>query len=140
MNKPLLNNRDEYPDDKTLLKYLGKTKTVWDAFVELLTASFPSMSLEWNFYNDGKSWLCKLVHKKKTICWISIWEKYFKITFYFMDKNDADIAKLNIEQNMKESYFLNKNTGKLKPLTIEVKTKKVLSNIVELIKYKGKLA
>jgi hypothetical protein len=28
--------------------------------------------IEWDYYKDGKSWLCKIINKKKTICWLSI--------------------------------------------------------------------
>ena len=96
------------------------------------------MSLEWNFYNDGKAWLCKLVHKKKTMCWISIWDRYFKTTFYFTEKNTKDICALEIDRTVKENYLSAKPFGKLKPLTIDVKSKKTLSNIYTLMKYKSR--
>jgi len=138
MNKPLLNDKLEYPHDDVLAKYLGKTKIIWDEFVAHLSSTFNSMSLEWNYYNDGKAWLCKLVHKKKTVCWISIWDQYFKVTFYFTDKNTDDIKLLKIDPAWINKYLSNKSIGKLKPLTTEVKTKKVLAGIYELIKYKSK--
>jgi len=139
MDKPLLNNKQEYPDDAVLGKYLGKSKTIWDAFVNHLSAEFAVMSLEWNFYNDGKAWLCKLVHKKKTVCWISVWDQFFKTTFYFTGKYDKEIAALKIEQVYKENYKSSKSFGKLKPLTVEVKTKKSLDNIYELIRFKSSI-
>jgi hypothetical protein len=138
MNKPLLNDKLEYPDDEVLGRYLGKSKAIWDLFVTDLSSTFSSMSLEWKYYNDGKAWLCKLVHKKKTVCWISIWDKYFKVTFYFTEKNNKDISTLNIDQVWKDNYITRKSIGRLKPLTIDVKTKKVLAGIYELIKYKSK--
>jgi hypothetical protein len=139
MDKPLLNDKQEYPDDAVLGKYLGKTKPIWDAFVNHLSADFAAMSLEWNFYNDGKAWLCKLVYKKKTVCWISVWDQYFKTTFYFTEKYNKEIDALNIDQAYKENYKSNKSFGKLKPLTVEVKTKKSLVSIYELIKFKSKI-
>ncbi len=139
MDKPLLNDKQEYPDDAVLSKYLGKSKTIWDAFGKHLSAEFAVMSLEWNFYNDGKAWLCKLVHKKKTVCWISVWDQFFKTTFYFTEKYDKEIAALKIEQVYKENYKASKSFGKLKPLTVEVKTKKSLDSIYELIKFKSSI-
>jgi Protein of unknown function (DUF3788) len=137
MDRPLLNEKDEYPGDEVLLKHLGKTKAVWDAFVDGISSSFPAMSLEWRYYNDGKAWLCKLTYKKKTMCWVSVWDKCFKLGFYFTEKNDKDIAGLNIDRALKESYKSNKSFGKLKPLTVEVRTKKVLSDAFDLIRYKS---
>jgi hypothetical protein len=86
MNKQLLNDKNEYPDDKVLGKYLGPTKPMWDFFVNPISSDFSSMALLWNFYNDGKAWLCKLSFKKKTMCWISMGDIFFKVTFYFMKK------------------------------------------------------
>jgi hypothetical protein len=137
MDRPLLNDKSEYPNDDVLLQYLGKGKSNWDTFVAQISSTFAAMTMEWNFYNDGKSWLCKLVYKKKTVCWISVWEKYFKTTFYFTDKNTQDIKRLEIDKNLKSAYLSNKSFGKLKPLTVDVKTKKALTDVFELIRYKS---
>lgn len=36
------------------------------------------LSPEWRYYNDGKSWLCKMLSKKKNLFWLSIWEGCFR--------------------------------------------------------------
>ena len=139
MNKPLLNDKSEFPDDAVLGKYLGKTKPLWDTFAGHVNSASGTMTLEWNYYNDGKAWLCKLVHKKKTVCWISVWDQYFRTTFYFTGKYDQDIMVLRIDQRYKENYKSGKSFGKLKPLTIEVKTKKSLDSVYELVKFKSSI-
>ena len=138
MNKPLLNNKDEFPDDKILLKVLDKSKVLWDEWVRTLSVDFPSASLEWNYYKDGGAWLGKLVQKNKTVCWISVWDKFFKVSFYFTEKNDKDIRDMKIDQRLKDDYFSHKPVGKLKPLIVEVKTKKALKDVQEIISYKIK--
>jgi len=70
MEKPCLNNKDEYPDDEVLSSYLGEIKSTWDSFSNFIKESYPLFSGKWRYYNDGKSWLYKLTKKKKTICWI----------------------------------------------------------------------
>ncbi len=35
---------------------------------------------------DLKSRLCKVTKKEKTICWVSIWEKYLKSLSIFNNK------------------------------------------------------
>jgi hypothetical protein len=32
MDKPCLNDKDEFPDDEVLNRYLGKVKETWDSF------------------------------------------------------------------------------------------------------------
>jgi hypothetical protein len=139
MEKPLLNDQGEYPDDSVLARHLGRAKGAWDAFVAGVASRFPDASLEWRYYNDGKAWLCKMVRKKKTVCWVSVWDKRFKTTFYFTDKNDKDIAALPIAPDLKASYAAHDRIGKLRPLTVVVAGKKGLEPVFEVAKYKIRL-
>jgi hypothetical protein len=139
MDKPLLNDRNEYPGEDVLAKYLGKAKPAWDAFVALMTADLGEGALEWRYYNDGKAWLCKVVHKKRTVCWVSMWDKFFKTAFYFTAKNDAEIEALPIPEDLKARYHAHRPIGKLKPLVVEVRSRKSLDPVSALVKYKSGL-
>ena len=139
MNRPLLNDRNEYPDDGVLARHLQKAKSAWDAFSARLAAECEGASLEWRYYNDGKAWLCKLTRKKKTVCWISVWDRFFKTTFYFTGKCDQGIEALEISQGAKDSYRAGEPIGKLKPLTIDVRSRKALEDVFTLIAYKSSL-
>ncbi len=136
MEERLLNDPGEYPDDAVLARHLGRAKLAWDAFAAGIASAFPGVSLEWRYYNDGKSWLCKVVNKKKTVCWVSVWDKCFKTTFYFMARHDKDIEALPIASELKHSYAAHDRVGKLRPFTIVVGTKKGLQSVFELVKYK----
>ena len=57
MERPCTNDKDEFPDDEVLSRYLGEVKTVWDSFMDFLNQKHPSFTGEWRYYNDGKSWL-----------------------------------------------------------------------------------
>jgi len=139
MERPLLNDKSEYPDEEVLAKYLGKAKPAWDAFAAGIPEQLADASLEWRYYNDGHAWLCKVVRKKKTVCWVSIWDKFFKTTFYFTAKSDKDIEALPIPPDVKASYREHKPFGTLKPLTVEVRTKKGLEPVLVVAKYKSGL-
>jgi len=139
MERPLLNDKDQYPDDAVLAKHLGKAKSAWNAFAAAISAQFGGASLEWRYYHDGKAWLCKLARKKNTICWISIWDRSFKTTFYFTEKSDRDIETLPIPSDLKQSYRACASIGKLKSLTIDVRSKKTLEDVLTVAKYKDGL-
>ncbi len=134
-----LNNPDVHPDDKVLAVVLGKAFTHWKAFTERLGAGFPSHSIEWRYYNDGKSWLCKLTRGKKTVCWISARPGLFTVSSYFMERNDDAIKSLDVDQGLKDRYLSTPWTGKLKPLTVEVKSRKSLDDAFTLIRFKSAL-
>ncbi len=132
MERPLLRDEAEYPSEDVLARYLGKAKAAWDAFTARLAVDFSDASLEWRFYKDGKSWLCKVARKKKTVCWVSIWDQAFRTTFYFTAKSDQEIDRLPIAQELRNAYRAQSAIGKLKPITIEVSSKKALGDVFTL--------
>ncbi len=120
-----------------LATHLGRAKPAWDAFRSHVAAAFGEGALEWRYYNDGKAWLCKVVHRKKTVCWVSVWDKFFKTTFYFTARSDRDIDALAIPSELKDRYRAHDAIGKLKPLVVEVRTRKALDPVSVLLKYKS---
>jgi hypothetical protein len=80
-----------------------------------------------------------LVHKKKTVCWVSMWERVFKVVFYFTAKDDAHIDGLSIPAEVKARYRDHPPIGKLKPAIVEVANKKALEAVDALIGYKAGL-
>ncbi len=139
MEGPLLRDEAEYPSDDVLAGCLGKAKAAWDAFTARLAADFSDASLEWRFYKDGKSWLCKVVRKKKTVCWVSIWNQAFRTTFYFTARSDQEIDRLPIAQELRIAYRAQSGSGKLKPITIQVSSKRALRDVFTLFEYKSRL-
>lgn len=137
MEGPLPRDEREYPSDDVLARYLGRAKPAWDEFADRLAAHFSGVSLEWRYYRDGKAWLCKVVRKKKTVCWVSVWDQLFKATFYFTAKSDRDIERLPIAQELKDAYRASTSGGKLKPITIEVRRKKDLADVFTLFVHKS---
>lgn len=120
-NKLCLNNKDEFPADNVLSRCLGDAKTAWDAFIQMLEKEFPQINHEWRYYNDGKSWLFKVTKKKKTICWVGVYRKLFKTTFYFTDKAAELIGKSKLSKKYKDQFEKGKYFGKLKAVSIEIK-------------------
>jgi hypothetical protein len=136
MNIPELTDPTKFPDDAILQSHLGKAFAVWTSFTDMLSSEFDRTTLEWRYYRDGKAWLGKVTHKKKTICWIGVYKNYFRISFYFTARNDEEIAGLPVDKRYKDSYFSRPGIGKLKPMSIDVRSKKALESVFEIMRYK----
>lgn len=136
MDRPLLNEPNVYPGDAVLKEVLGPAIKTWNTMQKLLSEKFPSVTLGWKYYHDGKAWLCKAQHKKKTVCWISVWDRFFKTTFYFTEKNGPEIARLDIGAALKKRFREYRGKGKLKALTIEMKAIKDLKHFGRIADYK----
>ncbi len=138
MLRPSLNDPDVFPSDSVLCRPLGRAKAAWDAFMLLLKNDYPQMSVDWRYYNDGKSWLCKVTLKANTICWVSAWENFFKISFYFTAKAEPAISASGLGAELKYSFLHPKGRCSLRPVVTDVKKKSDLDSIKELIEIKLK--
>ncbi len=136
MEKPCLNNKDIYPDDEVLSRYLGKVKDVWDSFINFIDESCPSFSGQWRYYKDGKNWLFKVAKKKKTICWVSIYHNKFKTTFYFPDKAEELITASKLRKEYIDQFISSKRYGKIRGITVEIKKPTDLNATKTLIEIK----
>ncbi|HSV99139.1 MAG TPA: DUF3788 family protein [Sedimentisphaerales bacterium] len=140
MDKPCLTDQDEYPDDEVLIRHLGGVKRAWDSFFAFLKENHPSFVTEWRYYNDGKSWLCKVTQKKKTVCWVSVWDRLFKTTFYFPDRAEELIVASKLAREYIDQFVNGKKYGKIRGVTVEIKkladlkATKTLIDIKEQIK------
>lgn len=139
MEKPCLNDKNEYPNDEVLGRYLGKVKDTWDSFISFINESYPSFSGQWRYYNDGKSWLYKLTKKKKTICWISVYHNAFKTTFYFPDKAEDLITASKLKKEYIDQFVNGKKYGKIRGITAEIKKSTDLITTKKLIEFKEQL-
>ncbi len=131
-----LKNPDVYPNDEILKSLLGKSFEAYSSLLELFAAS--DMTYEWRYYNDGKLWLCKVQHKKRTIVWMSAWKGFIKATIYFPEKYIHDICSLDINQKTKDYIKNTRNSGKSKPCIFEMKTSSVPKDFSKIMQLKLK--
>lgn len=112
---------------------------VFDVFMQTITDAEYGLSSEWRYYNDGKSWLCKVSYKRKTIFWLSVWSGYFQIGFYFTEKHLEGIAALEIDEKTKEDFCLMKPVGKLLPMVFKISRKEQLDDLLNVTAFKKNL-
>lgn len=139
MEKPLLNEPGIFPVEEVLKELLGGSYPVYAELMNIIAEPAWGLVPEWHYYKDGKAWLCKVVHKKKTIFWLSVWDKYFKTTFYFTEKNSPGISGLDIDEELKGNFTQSKHIGKLIPLTVKVNRKEQLQDVLRIVEYKKNL-
>lgn len=131
----LLRNADAAPSDGILSDVMGKRLfTVYGNIRQL----FAEMKLteEWRYYKDGNAWLCKVQYKKKTVVWLSVWEKFIKLGFYFTSKTGAGIKDLAVNNEIKAGFENAAPIGKLVPLTMNMNSKEQLADLGKILQYK----
>jgi len=139
MNTQLLRNKETFPSLEVLKDALKDSYLTYEKMKSILADPEYGLTEEWNYYNDGKAWLCKICLKKKTLFWLSVWDGFFKTSFYFTEKNSSGLADLDINKSLKENFFKNKTKSRLIPLTIDIYNIEQLKDLLTLISYKKNL-
>jgi hypothetical protein len=139
MEKPLLKDPDIFPDEIVLKGVLKSSYPVYQTFMTTVTGEPFDLVPQWRFYKDGGAWLCKVAFKKKTVFWLSIWDGFFKTTFYFTEKTGAGIAELNVDQKLKDIFNAGKWIGKLKPLTVSFEHADQIDDLLRIVDYKKRI-
>ena len=135
----LLREKEIEPTNEVLENALGEELfIIYQELIKIFTDEF-NLEPQWRFYKDGNAWLCKVVYRKKTILWLSVWENYIKTGFYFTEKTGIGVLELDIDNTIKEVFEVAKPIGKLIPLTIDINQKKQIKDLKELVEYKKKL-
>jgi hypothetical protein len=139
MEKPLLNDPGMPPSEDLLKGVLKSVYPVYEEMLEVITGEEYGLVPQWNYYKDGKAWLCKVGFKKKTVFWLSVWDGYFKAGFYFVERHCPGVIELDIDKSIKEEFKSKKPFGTLFPLAITFTSKEQIKDLLKIIEYKKSL-
>ena len=136
MENLMLRQQEVLPTEELIEKFLGESFPVYKLLIDTIIAEPYTLSPEWNYYRYVNVLLCKVQHKKKTVFWLSVWEGYFKVTFYFIEISSSLIAYLDIYERIKYDFINCKPNGKFLPLTLVMKNKEQLADLLKITEYK----
>ncbi len=88
---------------------------------------------EWRWYKDARAWLCKVTDGRKTIFWFSVWEGFFRVSFYFLERHLEGLAALDTEYGK-----LEKECGKMIPFIFDVRDMQTVAEIRRVAEFKKK--
>jgi hypothetical protein len=135
METQLLRDPEIFPSREVLKNTLGEVYDVLEALETKLMQKEITSSFDWTYYKDGKSWLCKVAHRKKTIFWLSIWEGFFQTSFFFLERHLEGIAALQIKEN---SFTMAKEFGKMLPLIFKINKHEQIEDLLKMVEFKMK--
>jgi len=135
----ILSDKQVDPTDDYIFSVLGDKKLLWQSIMKYASENYKDISGSWNYYNDGKQWLYKLVQKKKTIFWSALLTDTFRVTFYFGDKAEPLIDASDLQQVVKDDFKSGKRYGKIRAISIKMKDSSDLDTVKKLIDIKTRL-
>jgi hypothetical protein len=138
IEKKVLSDKTVIPTDDYIFSLIGERKFHWQRIVSFTAENFNDTG-SWNYYNDGKQWLYKLINKKKTIFWAGILTDTFRVTFYFGDKAEPLIASSDLPERIKDEFKSARRYGAIRGISIIIKDQMDVDNVLKLIIIKHKL-
>lgn len=135
----VLSDRSVTPTDDLIFSIIGNRKIQWKSIMDYMSDNYKDSSGSWNYYNDGKQWLFKMVLKKKTIFWLALMKDTFRVTFYFGDKAEPVILASEIPKSVKDDFTGGKHYGKIRAITMKMAEQSDVVTIKKLIDIKTKL-
>jgi hypothetical protein len=133
MEPLVLTDKSVIPNDNLIFSIIGDKKVHWQKLMHDVHEKYPDAEEVWNYYNDGKNWLFRMIRKKKTLFWIGILKDTFRITFYFGDKAAPLVEKSDLPASMKEEFKNGKRYGKIRAISIRVEEAKDIENARKLV-------
>jgi len=139
MEKLLLTNPEIIPERQVLESALRDAFPTFEKLFSFFSEKEENLVHGWRYYNDYRAWLCKVQFKKKTVFWLSVWDAYFKITFYFSEKHLDEFFELPIDESVKELLNQSKPSGKLISLVLTIRDSGQLDDVRHMIDFKKKI-
>jgi len=144
----LLRDPGTEPTGEGIAQALGSAGAAYAKFIEGLASR--DIQVAWRYYNDGKAWLGKGLYKRAgvrggqkeiTVFWLSIWEGFFKTTFFIPEKARPEALNVSNDDHIKNMISESKQMGKLKffPLTFDLRSDELLDDIYALADFRKRV-
>jgi len=136
MEPIVLTDPNVRPTEELIFSIIGENSVYWEQLVDYLYDKHFDIAEEWRFY---KSWLYRALRKKNTLYWIGVIKDTFRVSFWFGDKAEPVLLASTLAENIKEEFKNAKRYGKLRAISIEMRTDEDLDNVLKLIELKSKI-
>lgn len=143
----LLRDPKVNPTDEIIAEGLGVVTNTYIKFIDILNQNDINL-MNWRYYNDGKAWLSKGEYrwvtnrgtiKVEPIFWLSIWNGFFKVSFFFSTKTQSELLSLPISQEVKKLIKKTSAMGKIMrfiPIVFDISDDKYLDDLLVLVQFR----
>lgn len=139
IEKLVLSDKNVPVDDNLLSTVLADKMPLWKKLMSEISGRYAGSTGDWNYYNDGKQWLFKMVLKKKTLFWGAVHSDTFRITFYFGDKAEPVLDQSDLPQAVKDDFKTAKRYGAIRAISTKIMNNDDLDIVFTLAEIKSKL-
>ena len=136
MATSFFDDKSREPGEKELAKALGRTSKLWDQLKALLAARYEPLAEMWKFYGQKSGWSLQLKRKKRTVLYLIPRKGHFVAALVFGEKAVKAAHESDLPVSILERLDKAKKYVEGRGISIEVKSKKDLSNVEKLAEIK----
>ena len=139
MEKLVLTDKSIPPTDDLIFSIIGRNRIYWQKLIAGVHQNYPDSQELWKYYNDGKSWLFRMIRKKKTLFWIGVLKDTFRVSFYFGEKAEPLIRNSGLPQKIVDDFISGQNLGKIIAISIKIQRADDIENCIKLVDIRNKI-
>ena len=124
------------PNDKSLVKVLGKSYQHWKEIKNHLEKEYGETTEEWKYYGAKSGWVLKTLLKKRNLFFFVVRGKQFGVSFVFGDKAVSAVERSDLPKSLIDELVNAKKYAEGRGLRIEVRSRKDVEQIKKLINIK----
>ena len=129
-------SKENKPTPIDLAAVLGRSYSTWQELEALVKATYPPAITEWNFFSIKYGWNFRIKDKRRAIIYMQPQDKYFIASFVFGQKATDAIMDSGISDSIKNELTNARVYAEGRGIRIEVKNKKIMNDLKELVKIK----
>jgi len=138
MSTSVFDDKSVKPDEKALLKAIGKTAGHWQKIKINLENEYGELIEDWKHYGQKTGWLLKVLRKKRNLFFCIPLKESFRIAFVFGEKAVSAVQSSNLPESIKLELKNARKYAEGRGLRIDVKSARDVENIRKLVEIKIK--
>ena len=138
MSASVFDDKAVKPDEKALLKVIGKTGGHWQKIKSNLENEYGELIEDWKYYGQKTGWLLKVLRKKRNLFFCIPLKGSFRIAFVFGEKAVCAFESSDLPEAIKQELKNARKYAEGRGLRIDVKSAKDVKNIQKLVQIKVK--
>ena len=139
MEPIVLTDPNVQPTDELIFSIIGENSRYWQQLIDYLYDHHADISEQWRYYNDGKSWLYRILQKKKTIYWIAVQKDTFRVSVFIPEKAEKLVEESDLSEIIKEEYRNAKQNSFGRAITVVVHAQEDFETVVKLAELRMKI-
>lgn len=135
MSEFIFVEKDIQPDNEMLKDALGRSFTHFEKLQDLTK----HLIQEWKFYGKKYGWQFKVSEKKKAVCYVVPYEKYFLAGMALREADRNLLLDSKLDPQVKEELAKAEKIMEGYPLSFNIRTKADFKKLITVLEILGKL-